>query len=80
MKKEKRGSELYGSRNYLLLTVGLVLIVAGYICLGWKPKDGTLTMNVAPILLVIGYCVVVPIALFIKPEKESKKEAIQDKK
>ncbi len=50
----------FGTRNYIMLAVALVVIIIGYIALG----QGSITL--APILLVIGYCVLVPIALIIK--------------
>jgi uncharacterized membrane protein HdeD (DUF308 family) len=65
---------LYGAKNYKLMVLGVIIIALGYICLGQKPKDGILTMNIAPVLLVIGYCVILPIAFFIKPGKAEKKE------
>jgi xanthine/uracil permease len=50
----------YGKKNYLILSVALVVIIIGYITLG----QGSITL--APILLVLGYCVLIPIALISK--------------
>ena len=47
-------------KNYALLGAGLVTIVAGFITLA----QGSITL--APILLVLGYCVLVPLALLLK--------------
>jgi uncharacterized membrane protein HdeD (DUF308 family) len=47
-------------KNWILLGVGIITIIAGYILL----SRGSITM--APILLVAGYCVLVPIAILIK--------------
>jgi xanthine/uracil permease len=55
----------YGKKNYLILSVALVVIIIGYITLG----QGSITL--APILLVLGYCVLIPIALIIKGRPES---------
>lgn len=66
---QKAFDPLYSRRNYLLLLVSILIVVLGYICLAIKPVDGTLTMVVAPILLVAGYCVLLPISLFLRPSK-----------
>ncbi len=55
-KKEKRGLP-FGRKNYLLMAAGLVAIVVGYIALG----SGSVTL--APILLVLGYCVLFPLGI-----------------
>lgn len=61
----------FGPRNYLFFGAALVTIILGYIALG----KGSITL--APILLVLGYCVLVPIALIIKgkPDEESSETA-----
>jgi hypothetical protein len=53
------GSELIGLRNLIVLIAGLVLIVAGFYLLA----KGSITL--APILLVVGYCVAIPVGLII---------------
>ena len=50
----------FGKRNYLVFALALVVIIIGYITLG----QGTITL--APILLVLRYCVLIPIALIIR--------------
>jgi len=50
----------FGKRNYMVLALALIVIIIGYITLG----QGSITL--APLLLVIGYCVLIPTALLIK--------------
>lgn len=50
----------FGVKNYVLGAVGLLSIVFGFLSL----YRGSITL--APILLVLGYCVIVPIAILIK--------------
>ncbi len=59
----------FTSKNYILFAVGLFVIVLGYITLGY----GSITL--APILLVLGYCVIIPIAIIINGRKEKSPEA-----
>jgi hypothetical protein len=50
----------WGMSNNLLLGVGLLALVAGYIAL----SKGSITL--APILLVAGYCGFIPASLLIR--------------
>jgi len=45
------------SRRGFLITIGLLAIVIGYIFLA---RD---SISLAPVLLVLGYCVLIPLAL-----------------
>ena len=59
---EQDGGELrLGKRNFLMLSLGVLLICLGYVRL----RQGSITD--APILLVLGYCIVIPLALVLKP-------------
>jgi hypothetical protein len=58
----------FGKKNYILFAIGIFVIIIGYVTLGY----GSITL--APILLVLGYCVIIPIAIIINGEKESSKE------
>jgi hypothetical protein len=58
----------FTSKNYILFAIGLFVIVIGYITLGY----GSITL--APILLVLGYCVIIPIAIIINGRKEKPPE------
>ena len=49
----------WGRNNWLLLGAGLLLLVAGYVSLA----HGSLTL--APLLLVTGYCVLIPASLLV---------------
>ncbi len=53
----------FTSHNIKLLIVSLVVIVLGFIFL----SRGSITL--APILLVLGYCVLVPISIIYKPKR-----------
>jgi hypothetical protein len=61
----------FTKRNYQILGIGLLFIVLGYIALSQQPWDGTMPLVVAPILLVLGYCVIIPVGILYreKPPK-----------
>ncbi|MDZ4723324.1 MAG: hypothetical protein SGI97_05410 [candidate division Zixibacteria bacterium] len=50
----------FGKKNYIFFAIALVVIIAGFVTL----SQGSMTL--APFLLVVGYCVLVPIAIMIK--------------
>jgi len=50
----------FGKRNYQVFALAVAVIIIGYVTLG----QGSITF--APILLVLGYFVLIPIALIIK--------------
>ena len=50
----------FGPRNYILFAIGLLVIVVGYISL----SAGSITL--APILLILGYCVLIPLSIIIR--------------
>ena len=60
----------FTKRNYQILGIGLLLIILGYIALSQKPWDGTMPLVVAPILLVLGYCVVIPYGILFRQKDE----------
>jgi len=50
----------FKSKNYILLGAGIVSIVVGFISLA----SGSVIL--APVLLVLGFCVLVPVGILIK--------------
>ncbi|MBW7889209.1 MAG: hypothetical protein H3C35_12760 [Bacteroidetes bacterium] len=57
--------------NYKIIGAGLAVILLGYVALDSKPWDGVLALDVAPILLVLGYCVIVPFGIIFKKKSKS---------
>ncbi len=56
----------FNKTNYRILGLGLLSIVLGYVALAQPPWDGTMPLVVAPILLVLGYCVLVPLGILYR--------------
>ena len=66
-KKRVEGSLVLGRRNVWLMMAGIVIILLGYFLLG----RGSISM--APLLLVIGYCILVPLAITLWVRQQDKK-------
>ena len=60
-------------KNWTLAAIGLAIILLGYVSLRIPPAEGFLSLTLAPVLLVTGYCVLIPMAILVKdrtPEDE----------
>ncbi|MFA6439646.1 MAG: hypothetical protein WCX28_10095 [Bacteriovoracaceae bacterium] len=55
--------------NYQILLAGVAVIIVGYVALSAKPWDNPIALTVAPILLVLGYCVIIPIGIIYRKKK-----------
>lgn len=54
----------FSRMNYYIFAAGLVAIILGYFTL----SQGSITL--APILLVLGYCVILPIAILYRAKEK----------
>ncbi len=60
--------------NFIIIGVGVLVILLGYVAMMEGSVEGVLPLYVAPILLVLGYCVVIPLGILYKksnPKSES---------
>jgi hypothetical protein len=60
--------------NYKIIVGGVLLIIVGYLALSVKPYDSVMSLDVAPILLVFGYCVVIPFGIIYRKKKTAATE------
>tara|TARA_Y100000994_G_scaffold249078_1_gene258945 strand:+ start:1027 stop:1251 length:225 start_codon:yes stop_codon:yes gene_type:complete len=52
--------------NYLLFLIGILLITIGYILMYTGDVNSFQSLTLSPIILVIGYCVIIPISIFYR--------------
>lgn len=67
-KKEEKTGLPFGPKNYMLMGAALVAIIIGYFAL----SSGSITL--APILLVLGYCVLFPLGIIWNGRREKVEE------
>lgn len=60
---------LFGRRNWQWLGAGVATIVAGFIALSM----GSITL--APLLLVVGYCVLIPVGILVGSKRSAESVA-----
>jgi hypothetical protein len=58
--------------NIIMFIISLLVIAAGYVALGQKPYDSWVSLNIAPVLLVLGYVVLIPLSLLYNPKDKTK--------
>ncbi len=64
-------------QNYIILAIGLVVIVIGYIALSANTVEGFMPLVAAPILLVLGYCVIIPFGILYKVKEKTQEPSTQ---
>jgi len=52
--------------NFAIIGLGILVIAVGYLVLANGPIEGFLPLVVAPVLLVLGYCVIIPLGILYK--------------
>ncbi len=56
----------FSKKNYMLFLIGIATIILGYILMYTGETSSYQSIVIAPIVLVIGYCIIIPISIFIK--------------
>jgi len=72
-KKESSGnifdSWSYNKENYIFFVAGIITIILGYIIMAAGDTNSFQSLSLAPVLLFIGYIILIPIALLYKRKK-----------
>jgi hypothetical protein len=56
----------FARKNWIIFAIGIAVILLGYVLLSIPPADGFLSLTLAPILLVAGYCILIPMTILAK--------------
>ncbi len=59
----------FTSFNYQVFAAGILVIILGYFALAQPPANSFMSLTLAPILLVLGYCVIIPVAILYQKKK-----------
>jgi hypothetical protein len=71
-RKEKKHSTFHDENmpldaaNFRIIGAGVLVIVAGYLAMASGGIEGFLSLVLSPILLVLGYCVILPVGILYK--------------
>lgn len=58
------------NKNYIIISLGIAVIIVGFFLMSENSVDGFLPTIVAPILLGIGYLIIVPIGILYTDKSE----------
>ncbi|MBD30961.1 MAG: hypothetical protein CMG44_01995 [Candidatus Marinimicrobia bacterium] len=62
----------FGKVNYILFGSGLMLVIFGYFFMAKGAVDSFQSITIAPIMLFLGYIVVIPVALVYRDKRREK--------
>ena len=63
---------MLNKKNLILIGIGILLLVIGFICLATGPADNPVSLSVAPIILTIAYVVIIPLGILYNGKDENK--------
>ena len=55
--------------NYVLFIAGIIFVILGYIVMATGETYSFQSLSLAPVLLFVGYIILIPIALIYKKDK-----------
>ena len=56
----------YKRKNYVLFAIGVFVIIVGYLIMYLGKVDSFQSLTLSPILLLIGYLIIIPYALLYR--------------
>ena len=72
--------DYWQKQNYFFLILGLVVLIIGYYFMMNGSWDSTLSISVSPVILLIAYLILIPLAIFFKyPTKIKEKLSVPSK-
>jgi hypothetical protein len=78
MQRSKKYTKLFdswdfSSVNYMLFGIGVLTILLGYYLMWTGDTISFQAVKLSPVVLVFGYCVIIPISIMYKSENNSDK-------
>ena len=61
----------FGRINYQLFGIGLLVIILGYIIMATGKTESIQSVKIAPLILIVGYCIIIPVAILVKPKNKN---------
>jgi hypothetical protein len=66
-----RNIDLPQGVNYIILCAGVAVILLGYVVMSMGDATSSLSMTVAPIILMLGYCVIIPYGIIHRKKSDN---------
>ena len=58
--------------NLIILSIGIALLVIGYVLMSTDPWDNPISMTLSPIVLLTVYLIILPLSIFYKKKSQNK--------
>ncbi|MFZ1731621.1 MAG: DUF3098 domain-containing protein [Bacteroidota bacterium] len=65
-------AELPQKINYMILAFGVAVVIVGFLVMSAGDATSSLSVTLSPIILFIGFCVIIPIGIIYKQPKIAK--------
>ena len=59
----------FNKTNYMIFGIGVLSIIFGYIIIAFNSVDSYLSTKVGPLILFIGYCLIIPFSILYSEKK-----------
>lgn len=59
-------NDYWDRNNYITLFISIGVLILGYFLMSIGPWDSAISLSVSPVVLLIGYLVIIPLVIFIK--------------
>jgi hypothetical protein len=63
--------------NYILFSISILVLIIGYIFLSIGPANSVWSLTIAPIVLLLGYVVLIPLSIIYKWGKKPEQNQTQ---
>ena len=64
--------DYWGKYNYIFFIAGIGIIILGYVLMAQGPWDNPISLSFSPVVLLIGYIIVIPLAILFRKGKKEK--------
>ena len=75
-RKKAKSTIPFSKENYIIFSIGILVIFLGYIFLAQGPADSFWSLTLAPILLVLSYCIIIPISILYRRKAQKEDESM----
>lgn len=67
--------DYWDKSNYIIFSAGIVVLLLGFFLMGQGPWDNPISLSVSPIVLLIAYLILFPLAIFYRKKQKSNQDA-----
>ena len=61
--------------NYIIFGLGLTVLLLGFYLMAQSPWDNPVSLSISPIVLLIAYLIIFPLAIFYRKKHKSEQDS-----